>query len=529
MNNEVTAFVISSGKNLNYEYCIKALENQTVKVRIDIIKNYHPMSAAFQQMLFRCTTPYYIEVDEDMVLNSNAIEIMYNGIKESDTKTAMLAYQLKEVHFDYDIWGVKIYKYEIFQKYPYNLKCLSCEVEQLDRLTADGYEYKCLPIMVGQHSPYWTNKDIYERYFNLMEKFKKYHYTWLENVFMKLWRKLQKDPSELNLHALLGAYTSLISENIKEEEKDYIKVRKEYTILKNYLSEPVSATIYMSSDCNFKCTWCYRQHEGIQQAPDMDPIKLQLLLNKYPSIGAVCICGYGNPTLSPNLNAVIKYLKERNIFVGLIVNGSVLEDKLPELEILPNYISISLNASNAEKHKRITQTDTFEKVLRGIRLSINKGIETYISYVCTRENLDDIPAFIQLANSLKVNAAHLHNLLPHFKEEDNDTRFWQLVLQKEDFPKIEEFKKLPGSEIVKLWPTLIDKNEKHNNCPFPWASISVDGSGNIGICNSVFPTNSANGNLDDFVVWQNSQCQNFRSSVLNGQITACQKCFRNLG
>ena len=93
ISNLVTAFVISSGSNPNYKSCLEALNNQTAKVTIDIIKDYSPMSVAFQQMLVRCKTPYYIEVDEDMVLNPDAIEIMYNTIIETDAKCSMVAFQ----------------------------------------------------------------------------------------------------------------------------------------------------------------------------------------------------------------------------------------------------------------------------------------------------------------------------------------------------------------------------------------------------------------------------------------------------
>ena len=94
LTRQVTVFIISCGKNPNFEDCYNAIINQSAKLTIDVIKDYSPMSVAFQEMLNRCKTPYYVEVDEDMILDKNTIEIMYNEIKVSNEKTAMIAYKL---------------------------------------------------------------------------------------------------------------------------------------------------------------------------------------------------------------------------------------------------------------------------------------------------------------------------------------------------------------------------------------------------------------------------------------------------
>ena len=531
LRQELTAFIISSGNNPNFNDCIAALENQTVKINIDVIKDYHPMSLAFQQMLIRCKTKYYVEVDEDMILEQNGIETMYNNISISESAIAMIAYQLLDVHLNFLIFGIKIYKNEIFQKYPYNLNCLSCEVEQLERLKKDGFNYQCIEQVVGKHSPKWLSKDIFERYYNLMEKFKEFGYSWLEILPLKLWNILKQTPTEENLYALLGAYTSILKNDIDKQEKNFIQNKKiEYAKMQSFISQPISCTIYMTSKCNFSCNWCYRQHNEIENASDMDITMTRTLLNRFPSIRSCCICGFGEPLLSVNLKFVIQTLKEKNIFIGLITNGSLLEDKIDELyaaqQYLPNYISISLNAHDATIHQEITKTNSFKKILRGIKKTIDRGMETYVSYICTRKNILYVPQFLEVVKNIGVKTVHLHNLLPHFKEEENKD-FWDLVLQENDERFIESIKNNSNSNIVKLYPTLINKDEIRRNCPFAWQTIAMNGNGSISICNSVYPCDAKNGNINDNVVWQNKYCQDFRNSILTKQSSACQKCFRN--
>ena len=243
LSQQLTAFVISAGENPNYPACIEALNNQTIKVAIDIIKDYKPMSVAFQQMLVRCKTPYYVEVDEDMVLNPDALEVMYQYIiaeERRDPKVAMCTFRLLDTHIDFAIFGVKIYKYDVFKHYPYNLKNMSCEVEQLARIESDGYCYLSPQTIIGKHSPLWTNELIFERYLNLMEKYKEFKYDWMKELPHKLFEIFQKDPTELNLYALLGAHTSIAStKKLQLGEKDFTKKRPEYQKLRDFLEHPI--------------------------------------------------------------------------------------------------------------------------------------------------------------------------------------------------------------------------------------------------------------------------------------------------
>jgi hypothetical protein len=233
---DLTVFLITSGENPNYENCFKALKEQTVNFKIDIIKDYCPMSVALQEMHKRCTTAYFVECDEDMILKQESIEKMYKDIVGTSENISMRCYLLKDIHLNFDIYGIKIYKYEIFKKYPYNINHASCEIEQLNRMKVDGYLFEYVEEVLGNHSPLWTNADIFERYFNLMEKFKSYKYYWMGKLPSKLLELVKKDPSDLNIYALLGACTSIASENtILTGEKNFKYKRKEFINIENFI------------------------------------------------------------------------------------------------------------------------------------------------------------------------------------------------------------------------------------------------------------------------------------------------------
>ena len=232
-NPEITIFVISSGENPNYVDCISSISKQTMKGKFDVIKNYAPMSRAFQEMIDRCDTKYYIQVDEDMILLPTAVETMYNSIKNTNKNISMVAHMLHDTHIDINIYGIKIYKHDIFKNYPYNLEIISCEKEQTDRLAKDGYIVDTPAIVIGEHSPKWTDELIFERYFDLMEKYKVYKYDWIKNLPEKLELIYKSNPSDLNYYALMGAKASINSTGIRNREKNYLIKDERFTEAQN--------------------------------------------------------------------------------------------------------------------------------------------------------------------------------------------------------------------------------------------------------------------------------------------------------
>jgi hypothetical protein len=233
LSNELTVFIISCGFNPNYEECKKSLLEQSVNFKMREIKDVSPMSAAFQKMIDECDTDYYIQVDEDMILYKDSIEIIYDLIKNSDLNISTISHMLKDVHLDFNLHGIKGYKHKILKNYPYNLEIISCEVEQIKRLQNDGYQTLMVEKVVGYHSPKWTPDLIYERYFDLMEKWKNFKYNWLDELPSKLFQILQKDPSDINFYALMGAMNSLSSkEPIRKREKNFTIPDENFELIK---------------------------------------------------------------------------------------------------------------------------------------------------------------------------------------------------------------------------------------------------------------------------------------------------------
>lgn len=526
---DVTVFIIVGGANPNLEDCCNAIAQQSVKTKVEIIQDVYPMSKAFNQMIDRCLTKYFIQVDQDMILYRDAVKILLDTIRER--KSPIVAFQLKDVHLNKALFGVKIYDYDIIKNYRYNEKAVSCEVEQMERLKNDGYNVLADGLsydVLGLHAPKWTNEGIFERYFNLMEKFKLYHYIWMKFLPRDLWIKFSENPTELNLFALLGAFSSISKkECIQVGEKDFRTARrKDCALAYSYFKEPKWASIYLTNKCNFACSYCTGKESRVS-TPDLDVPICKELLAKFPTLSHVCIAGIGEPFLSPNLLSVVQFFNSKRIYTGIVTNGSLLTKHGDLIKACsPGHISVSLNAINEKDHYELNGTHSFNRVLDGIKLLVDLNINTYCSFICTKQNLSKIPFFIDLCNNLKVSKIHLTNLLPYVGGV-KDRDFLNSVLTENEDEKINKIKQSYNNGTVLSWPVTLKKSGPRASCQFPWETISVDGAGYVSVCPCIFPPNKENGSIFDYVIWNNNYAINFRDSLLSSPRSECKVCFRN--
>jgi len=527
MYNDLTIFLVSSGKNPNYDDCLTSLRNQSVDWLIRYVKDVSPMSKAFQTMVDRCPTKYFVQCDHDMILDRDAIEKLYNKIQKVYKEVAILGCMLYDPHLDKNIYGVKIYNRDIIKNYPYK-DSLSCEVDQIKEFEKDGYRFHFDPEVIGKHSPKWTKEIIYERYFNLMEKFKQYKYSWLQKIPQQLFQKVQKNPTEENIYALLGAYTSISQKNqMQNKEKDFHSLKRvELGRFESYFKFPTTANLYISNVCNFKCTFCLRQSNEIEKHPEMTPELCGKLLQKFPTIKSVCIAGFAEPLATKCLFPIMRFLKQRGIFIGLITNGSLIKQNLVNLKnCKPNYISVSLNASNAKDHKEITLTDTFEKVKEGIKLLSTLDIPIYVSTVVGKNSISDVPEVLKLAKELGVKGVDLHGLLPHAFGKDKEW-FENNVLKEEDKELVDKLRELKDSTIIRSYPILVGEKPLQS-CTSPWKTIGLNGNGSISLCSAVLPPDKKFGNISDDSPWFGEECIKFRDGFLENKNDICGRCFRN--
>lgn len=541
---EVTAFLITSGEPSTAE-ALKHLERQTLLPRIEVIEGFSPMWRAFQEMISRCQTRWYIQVDADMLLRPNAIATMLAAIRKEDTKTAMHVEWLWGDAEERPIQGCKIYDHLITRKYPYQ-DSLSCEMPQIYAMQKDGYKVHVAPEpeqqeeCIGLHYSLQTPELAFLRWQRLMRKFRTRDYMeWLTPYPRKLLAKFMEEPTSIRFAAMAGAILALGEPPPNETEYDASSVptdAKRIIALMDpeMIQGPKELTLYLTSRCNHHCRFCRRQLDAPRDQPDMGLATIAQTLESFPSIQSVCVAGFGEPLLHPKLAEILRMLRSRNLFIGLITNGASLSAQLQVLQLnRPNYISVSLNAADRESHMEIVKADTWQAVLQGIRLGLQAGLNIGASSVVTKSTLDAVPKIIELAHDLGLQFLDLHNLLPH--GDPFADYFTQEVLRIEDAEvqgKLRSLKQHQHASVVRSWPTCIslDPDKCPRRCQSPFMSMGVSAFGWITGCRRVLPPDSNYGGIGWEPLWSSSSHLMQLRKALVGDTSLppfCARCFGN--
>jgi len=231
LSDAVTVFVSTVGYP-TFENCLECLRAQDSNFGLKVIDHVAPISAALQQMMDECATPYYVQVDEDMLLYPHAVRTLYERISPMDSSVVQYVCALYDVHIDRVIYGIKIFRHAVVSRYPYRDVC-GCEWDQIRRFRADGHIDIRVPLQgatrdstdtLGLHGTYWTPPAAYLRYCVLELKRRKGNRTheWLQQAAPRLLARFLETGSEVDFYALMGILAgSLCRSRTLGREKDY--------------------------------------------------------------------------------------------------------------------------------------------------------------------------------------------------------------------------------------------------------------------------------------------------------------------
>lgn len=215
----VTVFVTTVGAP-TLTRCLDHLEAQDCRFDQALIDHVAPMSAAFQRMIDECRTPFYVQVDEDMLLEPHAVRSLYSAIVGAPPTVAVHVADLYDDHLERCIFGVKIFRHEIVRRFPL-CSADAFETDQLERLRAEGYAYTLTnpgerPVpgeTLGRHGTEWTADSVFERYFTL-EKRRQSHPSqmdWFEAHRGRFLERILDAPTETDFFALQGMIAAAFS------------------------------------------------------------------------------------------------------------------------------------------------------------------------------------------------------------------------------------------------------------------------------------------------------------------------------
>lgn len=165
--------------------------------------------------------------------------------------------------------------------------------------------------------------------------------------------------------------------------------------------------ISLTDNCNLRCFYCMpdEKYAFAPAAKLMQPDEIETIAKLFVSHGVkkIRLTG-GEPLVRKDAPVIIDKLGKLDIELAITTNGIRVNEMMDNLvSAQVKTINISLDTLNAEKFKKITRRDLFQKVRDNIDLLIQNNFRVKINIVLMKGlNDDEILDFIEMTRDSQI-------------------------------------------------------------------------------------------------------------------------------
>ena len=183
---------------------------------------------------------------------------------------------------------------------------------------------------------------------------------------------------------------------------------------------PVCLYLETTNRCNLLCTTCPRTYEELEPPADMSFELFVSIVDQVPGLARAVLHGVGEPMLVKDLPRMVRYLKDRGVYVLFNTNGTVLNERNGRALIAASLdeLRVSLDAANAESYRAVRGKNYFHRILKNVRrfrdLQEREGhAKPRVSAWLTglRETVEELPAFVRVAAEAGIREVYLQRLV----------------------------------------------------------------------------------------------------------------------
>src|ERR1700751_284601 len=183
---------------------------------------------------------------------------------------------------------------------------------------------------------------------------------------------------------------------------------------------PVCLYLEVTNRCNLLCTTCPRTYEELEPPADMSWELFTSIVDQASDLARAVLHGVGEPMLVANLPRMVRYLKDRSVYVLFNTNGTVLGERNGRalIDAGLDELRVSLDASNRERFKATSGRDFFGRIICNVRafreLQEGEGqSKPQVSLWLTglKETVEELPAFVKVAAEIGVKEVYLQRLV----------------------------------------------------------------------------------------------------------------------
>lgn len=319
---------------------------------------------------------------------------------------------------------------------------------------------------------------------------------------------------------------------------------------------PIKLDIENLSRCNFRCVMCQvSEWPKGQRARDLDFHEFTHIIDENIGLVEIKLQGMGEPTLArDDLFKMIRYARERHIWVRTVTNGSLLhlnENSKKMLESGVNEIQISIDGADKKTFESIRVGSKFERVVENVtnlnKLSQTMGLKVSKMWTVVQDkNLSQLQDIVRMAHQM-----HFSSMVFSLDISDWGNTNWTEKNKSKSVTKLFDIEY--ANELYSLGANLginvafWNISEKYDVlrpdalCEWPFERSYISSDSRVVPCCMVadpdtFELAADSSPLNNkqewsFVeIWNSKQYQNFRKSHLSGDFEKlpkiCQSCYR---
>lgn len=186
---------------------------------------------------------------------------------------------------------------------------------------------------------------------------------------------------------------------------------KVYTKFPSLAPIPRYFEIETTTICNKKCVFCENVHweKGSQVRRHLTFDEFKYTIDQFPNVRWVNMTGEGSAFLNKDYWKMLRYLNEKYKTAVYLVDhlSDLSHEEIDELIHLAKGLYISMDGATKETYEKLKLGCSFDKVISNVRHIIKRKRELHLRkpelhfrYVIVKDNVNEIPLFIDLINSL---------------------------------------------------------------------------------------------------------------------------------
>lgn len=184
--------------------------------------------------------------------------------------------------------------------------------------------------------------------------------------------------------------------------------------------QPTSVYIEVTKNCNELCTMCPRTHHWPDRRDNLSLESFRQIVDSIDNLQRVVLHGLGEPLLNPQLFEMVRYLKERGVYVLFNSNALALTEKRRQALLasgLDEY-RISFDAARPETYHKIRGVNGLPRVKRNIlaltalqREQVSPKPKLSLWFTTMRDNIQELPAVAQFAAEAGITELYIQRLV----------------------------------------------------------------------------------------------------------------------